>query len=297
MLQKSELVGELNLGSLPTRWRKLDFVIGHTNAVVARRDARVIDGRGVDESRIGGHRLYPIVERYLASAEDCHMALPRLLQSHGATQTAMWAILRAQFEAAFFALWLLEPDESRIRVLRGIRVEWLDDKQSRAYFDEVLRDQIVPLAEVERIAELERHAKLSEDHTRTYKRECAALGFSYHRPEPVNVVDELATLQADRFPEQRPLLRHVWRTLAGLQHGDVGSLLRVSAKEDTVETGTGYSAQLSPSDSAFQTIAETTALLTMNAFSTYMQRHQPTTTSAVLDLAEVRRLHALWDRL
>ncbi len=56
----------------------------------------------------------------------------------------MWALLRSQLEAAFWALWPLDPEESSQRVLRGIQVEWRDDRQSMTYFREFADDKSFP---------------------------------------------------------------------------------------------------------------------------------------------------------
>jgi hypothetical protein len=225
-----------------------------------------------------------MVERYLSAAWDCHLALPKLLDAHGATQVAMWAIMRSQFEAAFMALWLLDPEESRERVVRGVRAAWLDDRHSAHYSTEILGDELLPTDSCVRKSELEKHTHLTQKHNKIFSDECAQLGFPYKKPNPIDLTKEIAALKSEGFPEQRVLLRHVWRTLAGLQHGDVGALLRVSDQDSIGQKKRIISATLSPADTSFQTIAETVALLTTNAFNKYAERNRPTGGHRVLDL-------------
>lgn len=290
--KRANAVGVLELGDLPTTWRKLDRVFEVARQVSSGRDARLFDGRAVDESRQGGHRLYPLVERYLDAAQDCHEALPKLLQSHGATQTAMWCLLRGQFEASFYALWLLSPTESTTRVLRAVRLEWLDDASSRTHAREALLDALTPIDDELRQAELERHDRLDREHAAVFAAECAALGSMMSKPQQVNLVKELGMLDSNTIPEQRVLLRHVWRTLAGLQHGNTGALLRVSSTRKEGEGVSGVIVHMEPDDSAFHTLASTTAWLTVSALLVYIDKHQPPNRQTVVDLAEVRRIRA-----
>lgn len=298
VLVEPEMVGQLDLGDVPSQWRKLDVVIDLARRAANTRPPDVIDPRMVDESRPGGHRLYGQVERYLGAAHDCHLALPRLLASHGATQTAMWTLIRAQFEAGFYALWMLEPELSAERVYRGIRVEWLDDQQGHAYFREIYSDPSTPIDASLKRAQLQRQEELSDQHARTYGAECAQLGHVTTKPAQVNIIDELGKLKSEDFPEQRLLLRHVWRSLAGLQHGDLGALLRISSMDMPAEvSGGSLRARLAPSDAAFQTIATTTSLLARNAFLRYMQCHQPSNAAGTADLRAIIEFKQMWAQL
>lgn len=293
----AKVSGVLELGDLATTWRKLDRVFEVARQVSKARNPALFDGRGVDESRPGGHRLYPQAERYLDAAQDCHEGLFRLLQAHGATQTAMWCLLRGQFEASFYALWLLSPHESATRVLRGIRLEWLDDQSSRRHARELLIDPLTPIDDELRKSELERQENLDREHAAVFAGECEALGLKVSRPEPVNLIKELGGLNASDVPGQRILLRHTWRTLAGLQHGNTSALLRVSSKRTKGRGIGGVVLHLEPDDSVFQSLASATAWLTVNALLSHIEKHQPTNRQGVHDLAEVRRLRDEWARL
>ena len=279
-------VGDLELGELPKRWRTLDGLFQHAVYLRDTRPPNIVCARMIDEARPGGHRLYPTAERYLTAAHDCHRALPALLEVHGATQSAMWSLLRSQFEAAFYALWLLEPEDSAERVLRGVRCEWLDDTHSRRYYAEMLRDAELPVSDQERQRHADEQEKRSQRNDQVYAEEARHLGAKWTRPADVDVVRELGELASSRtIPGGRVLLRHVWRSLAGLQHGDAGALLRVSDRRAEGTSKGGQLLRLSPSDAAFQTIASTTTSLTMTALNQYIAHHQPTRTNGAVDLA------------
>ncbi len=183
-------VGTLDLGELPRQWRKLDFLNARAPEVREGRGALLTRSQ-VDVSRPGGHRLYSGVERSLSAARDCDLALRSLLEHHGATQAAMWALLRGQFEASFWALWLLDPEDSLERVARGIAAEWLDDRASMTYFREFADDCSFPFVDEDR-----RHVReqAANDHAATYRREASANGRWWVRPPEVNLTRALTEL-------------------------------------------------------------------------------------------------------
>lgn len=79
--------------------------------------------RFIDEGQIAGPRTYITVSRLLQVALDNHLALIGLLQGHGVSHWAPWNLMRPVFEAAFYVMWILDPDESRDRRRRGLRAE------------------------------------------------------------------------------------------------------------------------------------------------------------------------------
>jgi len=195
------------------------------------------------------------------------------------------------------ALWLLQPEDSVTRVLRGVRVEWLDDHESHKYFSQMLSDPESPLDEAARALELAKHERLLRDHDSTFRSECERLGRKWPRPDRIDVTRELGRLQIEQSPESRVLLLHTWRSLAGLQHGNAGALLRVSDMVERASGASGSRVRLSPSDSSFQTLAEITALLTMQAFARYLECHRPRSASGYLDLSAALKLREEWDAL
>ncbi len=61
-MRDTSLVGSMELGDLPRRWRRLEYL--HRRALEVSAGAPPqITRLQVDESRLGGHRLYTGVER------------------------------------------------------------------------------------------------------------------------------------------------------------------------------------------------------------------------------------------
>ena len=291
MLDRS-VVGSLELGDLPRRWRKLEYLQRRANAVSESSPPQITRSQ-VDESRVGGHRLYAGVERALGAAEDCNLALQSLLQHHGATQTAMWALLRTQLEAAFWALWPIDPEDSSQRVLRGIRVEWRDDRQSMTYFREFAEDRSFPFVDSDRRKAREQAA---DTNASTYRAEAAANGESWRAPPNIIITDELTRLSQIQEPGWGSMLRGTWRSLAGLQHVSAGALLRVSDQVPLEPIAGGSRILISPADEAFHQLASPTVILHMAALARFIECHQPIAGRAV-DLGEVQRQRAFWNSL
>lgn len=109
----------------------------------------------IDERQTAGRRVYMGAQRCLSSAWDNHDALLALLRHHGATQFAPWNLLRPTFEASFYALWLLDPDDSLERRRRGLRFEWLDELEHRTYYSD--------LAAIERFIDPRQRDELDAD--------------------------------------------------------------------------------------------------------------------------------------
>lgn len=298
MLIDAKNMGAMDFGDLPRQWRRLDLIRAEVQKVVGERLADSFDPRQIDEGRLGGHRLYGTVEKYLAIADDCHKALPLLLSAHGATNAAMWALLRSQFESSFYALWLLSPRESRERVLRGIRVHWLDDRLSNTYATELLKDPVATKGdEQSRASGLKYHERLQKEHAATYEAESQANGARWKRPPDVNMVLELTKLEDFGQPGAGAELRAAWRTLAGLQHGNSCAQLRVSDMEFSGTSQTGVrEAIVSPNDSSFQYLGGVTATLTKVALARYALCHQPMASAAPIDLNKVLDWRRRWDR-
>lgn len=300
MLDLPERAGNLDLGELPSRWRKLDYFTTFVRNEVAQRKPQSIDPRAVDEALQGGHRLYPQVELHLSAAWDCHVALPKLLEAHGATNTATWSLMRTQFEASFRALWLLAPSQSRDRVLRAIRIAWVDDKAARTYTQEILNDPLLDMPMTEVAAEQAKSAQMTKEHEKTFNDEVEHLtGHRWKRaPQDINMIDELTKLD-ERLGggRYRILFRHTWRTLAGLQHADTSALLRASDTAHAERMGKTTRMLITPSDQHFQTLGLSTSLLTQQALARYLQCHQPTHDPNRLNLAALSDARRLWDVL
>lgn len=285
-----EPVGILDLAGLPRRWRHLDFLHERALGMSQQGGSAVITPRQVDQARLGGHRLYPNVERALGAARDCDLALRSLLEHHGASQVAMWALLRTQFEGAFWALWLLDPEGSADRVVRGIGFEWRDDRASVTYFKEFADDEGFPFVDEDR-KRLRQQA--ADDHAGTFRAEAAGNGCSWDKPPTVNMTVELTRLRWVQQPGWGSMLRGVWRSLAGLQHGSTGALLRVSDQTVLEPIKGGSRMLISPRDDAFHHLADTTVTLHLAALARFIECHSPYRPGTI-DLAELARVRKFW---
>lgn len=130
--------GTIDLSDLAKGWRLLEQLYATTEAVVAAHDPRMFSARTFDLGQTAGHRVYATVERYLNIARDNHQALVALISPHGITTFAPWNLLRPEFEAAFYAAWLLDPNDSRERRRRALRLELLDQRDHNLYYEDVM---------------------------------------------------------------------------------------------------------------------------------------------------------------
>lgn len=174
-MHRSYQTGEhLNLERLSEYWQKLDAlhkrVVGlptshkMTNAITARR---------IDEAQPAGNRVYIETDRLLSVAMDNHQSLMALLEKHGASLWAPWSLRRTSFECGLLATWIMDPNDSRERRLRGPQCELRD-----------VLEQHKHLRSFENVPEL-RGAVLETIKTRrektepTYRAEALALGTTY----------------------------------------------------------------------------------------------------------------------
>lgn len=291
--------GFLELGDLPGRWAQCEKVKRLSRREAEAWDKRIVSPRQLDEGQVGGHRVYAAAERYLTIADENHDALMSLLEHFGATPTAPWNLLRPTFEASFYALWLLRPDESLERRRRGVQLEWLDDEAARKYQAAALSDASV-LAELglEGVAPV---GADDRDNTQIYAGEADRLGLTYRatdkrgkrvRPEPHRVVveNELASVAPDATVALG--LRTTWKTLSGIQHAEGSAMLRVSHSSPRGTYPGGQRVLLTTKDAAFYTASISTTLLRLLAWSRFGDCHRPIRSNDPIDLAPLRAIAA-----
>lgn len=280
-------MGAADITELAKTWRKLEFVLEKALEAKTIRDPRVLTSVQVDQTRPGGHRLYALVEQQLNVAIDSHQALKVILKHHGATHLAMWSLLRAQFEAAVRVAWLLENDDSRVRVTRAIHMEWESTKGTDAADNRALSDELLPITDTERAKALAAIDKRTRSTASTYHAELTALGeTNTTRPTRFFVGEACDAITADN-PVFRLLLRNAWHVLAGLHHGDMSAWLRVTDHLDEVEIPGGLRIHLSPSDDAINRYGTLVASATINALTIYIERHQQQGPMRAVDLAGI----------
>lgn len=277
MLSEQVQAGTIDLTDLVRRWRLVDQLWDATRRVVSSRDTEVLTARTIDEGQTAGRRLYFGVDRYIAVARDTDLALRTLLLGeHGLTLFAPWTLLRGTFEAAFYVAWLLDPEDSIERRRRGLRLEYLDERDHRAYYADVMKlsghpdfvDEFAALRESLHIAEA--------NNTESYRCEAEELGLPFPRMPEVKILDGVSTLSCNQTQEGMDvLLRATWRGLAGQQHGRASSMMRSSDKSDARPTTGGMQAYLSVNDDHFLTAANVTTSLQMEALSAVIRRTKP----------------------
>jgi hypothetical protein len=210
------------------------------------------------------------VTRYLGVARDNNEALIALLQNYSATVWAPWTLLRPIFEASFFSVWILEPDDGKERRWRGLRAEVLDSFEQRRHLSAFkaipqLRSMIV---EDEARVEAKVHA--------VYREEAAALGRSFDAAtKKVVIVDELRNLRViqGQGVEAAAFMEGVWRQLSGYEHGLGWAMLRGSDREVVAKVPGGSEVRVTVNDDSFQTAAKSAYLLLITACRLLRQRH------------------------
>jgi len=270
--------GQVDLSRLSERWQLLEALYDAARAVIDNRSPDGLCARMIDERQVAGHRVYMTAERYLGVAWDNHAALVALIQSpHGLTPSAPWNLLRPTFEAAFHAVWVLDPEESLERRRRALRVEWLDELDHRRYYDEVM--QMRSAAGDADWQEARRHlAQRKDTNEASYRSDAEALHLPWP-PANINIRDELGRLShCAGLPDSDVLLRSAWRALSGHQHGRASAMLRGSDKSDGHEVPGGAYAVLSINDDAFLTAADVTLNMHMEAVALLLKRSQTRTT-------------------
>lgn len=268
----------MNLGELPRRWQMLEALYRTARDDIEGRDPRILHARMIDEMQTAGRRTYMGAQRCLSVAWDNHDALRSLLQHHGATQFAPWNLLRPTFEASFYALWLLDPEDSLERRRRGLMFEWLDELEHRTYYSDLAAVErfVSPQDSEEFAADRLRREEVREDHDRIYRGEAKNLGLSWPLPSRINVLSELGRLRyCDLMEGTDLILQSTWRTLSGMQHGRGSTMLRGSDRANEVRIEGGVHALLSINDEAFVGAATVTNGLHQQAVLLFRERSVP----------------------
>jgi hypothetical protein len=270
--------GSFDLSPLVRRWQLLDALYAAARTALANRPKDLLHARMIDEQQSAGHRVYMVAERCLGVAWDNHAALVALLQSsHGLSPSAPWNLLRPTFEAAFYAAWVLDPEDTLERRRRALRLEWLDELDHRKYY----KDAMVLLGEdpTELAAASEQLAAAQARNETSYAADAKRLGLSWPLPKSVVVTDELGGLSHCQYLKHSDvLLRSVWRSLSGHQHGRASAMLRGSDRLDQREVPGGMHTVLSINDEAFTNAADVTTNMHMEAVALLLRRSRPVPT-------------------
>ncbi|SHN48211.1 hypothetical protein [Cryptosporangium aurantiacum] len=187
----------MDLDNLPDYWQVLSGELRDVERLPPLNTHRLLSARAFDESQVAGPRTYMAVTRYLNVARDNHEALLALLEHRGATLWAPWSLLRPTFEAAFYATWILDPEQGKERRVRGLRCEVRDFRERRNH-----RAAFKILPELrDAIDEAERREGATS--LRTYKDEAAKLGVDFDGVQQARSAEPPATPQSEA-PVVRP---------------------------------------------------------------------------------------------
>lgn len=265
-------VGTVNLGNLPKHWQILKEL--NREASRATDQYRVnmdFTDRRFDEATPTGRRIYFNAVHVLNVAEDNQLALEDMLLNRGIPPFAAWSLIRPAFENAFYAVWLLEPDDSRERCRRALRMDWQEQRAHSVRLKlkiELTHTEGTPAALQAEAADREiRHRYENEAHK-------VGLGLPMLRAK-INLTAELPKLTSLPAGDSGEVPRfHLlqWRMISGTQHGDVGAVLNLSDAEYRLPVPGGQSATISVNDDSFIAACYSAAIMQWTALQLYIQR-------------------------
>lgn len=227
--------------------------------------------RRFDSAHRAGQRLYITASGLIRVAREHQFLLARTMvgpHAAGVYPHATLNLIRPAFEASLTAFWLLDPDDSRTRVLRGLRQCWEDHRQSDSWAEEMLGS---PLATREtREAVFKKKAEVA----RRYHEDAAHFRIKWDKVrQKVNLVDEIKTLSTvDGDPLTRQALKVAWRQLSGVQHGLSYATLRSGQRIGEVPIPGGSQAVIVTDDEWLLTACRISAATQAWAMSAYINR-------------------------
>lgn len=271
MSNRQSTASNLDMGHVPHLWQTLEWLDTHVEEAEQQyRCTNILTDRRLDEATRTGQRLYIQCSGLLAVARDHQEAVEQSMQ-FGVRPFALWSLLRPSFEAAFWVLWMLEPEDRRERLRRGLRVAWREQKEHEKFYR--LSVEIAGAKGEDFV--LKREAQ-SRAICKKYEEEAHAVHMSTKdMGKPVIVTEELGKLQSTRDPDNPTahlLFKREWKELSGLEHGDATQLAGVSDAEYHVKIPGGSTATISVSDNAFQQVCGLTAAIQMLALRLYLER-------------------------
>ncbi|MER5335965.1 hypothetical protein [Micromonospora sp. NPDC002717] len=270
-MRESIPTGEtMDLGNLHLYWQLIEQEFQAIDGLPSLEGRHVLSARAFDQSQVAGPRTYIEVARYLGVARDNHQALLALLKHHGATLWAPWSLLRPTFETAFYAAWILDPDDGRERRARGLRCEVNDYYQQRNH-----RAAFKAFPEAAKLIVEREQWDAAHGSLKTYREEAAALGRRWNEvQQKVNVVQELPKLTFVKDQrESAPLFEAMWRLLSGYEHGLGWALMNGSKRKVEAEIPGGSTVNFTINDEAFVNAAKATYFLLLSACRLLRRRH------------------------
>ena len=177
----------LDLGNLPQINQVLDQRMHQLQRAEEHHHGRTaqFSDRLFDEAKPAGNRTYILANQLIEVAVENYHAVFALIQK-GATPWAPYNLIRPAFEAAFYALWILEPQDSVQRLLRGLRVAVEDNRQSENWIRELIK--IPNLTEDQRQS---MQSPISRSST-SFRRDAEGIGVKWAQAsQRITLIDEL----------------------------------------------------------------------------------------------------------
>ncbi|MDT9594898.1 hypothetical protein RDV89_17550 [Nocardioides zeae] len=253
----------MDLGDLPALWAQVEALHDEVVNLPPPLLMRALTLRAFDEAKPAGVRAYMAVHRHLGVAMDNHYALRHLLEHYAATLSAPWSLLRPTLEAAFRALWIIDPELSGERRLRGFQSEVCDAAEGDKH-----------LREFERVAELRSQVldslrRRAEGPDQVCKNEARQLGVKWPVVTTrVNLVRDLPRLRpviAEEGDLLGPWLISQWRLMSGFEHGLAWAMMRGSDSEPRLKIPGGQEMVLTINDEAFGNASKAAMFLLRHA--------------------------------
>jgi hypothetical protein len=208
--------------------------------------------------------------RYLGAAMDNNRALPRLLNTHGASLWAPWSLLRPTFECAFWAAWILDPDDGAMRRRRGLQCEILDAKEQDAHLREFGK---IPVIAKEVREELDQR-QLGK--FKTYRKEAQELGIAWEvinrKVSVTHELPKLSFIEDQTDPSIAAFTVAMWRLLSGFEHGTGWALVHGAKRVSRAQVSGSELVEFVMKDDDFVTAAKACYFVLIRACRTYRRR-------------------------
>lgn len=262
-------MGEFEQGSLSAvygQWDKVQELADHLERLEARHPGPEFTSRRFDEAKPAGPRGYVMADAYIGGALEHIHTIRHLFGGYGATPRVPWTLLRPVFEAGFWTIWLLEPDDGDVRRRRGLRAEVNAARERTNFYAAMFAHDPAQLTEATR-----NHG----GHEQTYRVEAAALGMTWQQArQKINVVEELAKLNVVKTmePALHDATNAMWRSLSGIQHGYAYALLLNSDLTGSEDIAGGVRATVTIREEAFLAAAGAASLLLIEGIALMIRR-------------------------
>lgn len=260
----STLSSTPDLGSLPEVWLAVRRRYDELEAAEKRyqSDRALLTPRRFDESQVAGPRTYMTVAGLLGAAQDNQLAFERLVTTVGITSHAPWNLIRPAFEAAFHALWILDPADGHQRRRRGLQVELADHRERKNWVEAMQAAGFTTPAIDAKLAA--RSAEVLSVYGTEAAHFRAKVGDMNRLPNLVTEIPKLRALSALDASIRYSLVA-TWRQLSGLQHGHTYALMVTSDKSEMVKIPGGVQLLVTANDDAFVAAGKSAAMLQLFA--------------------------------